>query len=345
MAERREAVGFAAGAILGVYTVSWPASQVPSTRYIDPSYRFFHLIVDPTAAVPAQGRNCFSLMSALPRMVSLTRFKVSGNPHRYAWAWANLLSGIASIPSLRSLEFVCSLWSFAPVYPSSFASPPSRLVLHLHGGDFFTPFTELAGLRHMFLRFSERLEYLELCGDSMQLDLLKTLNWPALRELVICGHPIKLSVSLSKVLTMMPKLSVLDIRYQCKPESGSLVLWPSTNENPSDRFLSELTSLTITNPSISDNIFKHISPYLLSLSIHSSSYAMPFDRDELLQLLRVLPAKNLTALRLSVSGKISAHLFTFIGSTFPCLETLGIHRTNTRSQPAETPVSDDPLTL
>ena len=260
--------------------------------------------------------------------------------------WAKkLLSGVVSLPSLQSLEFVCP-WIFLPGIPSIFVHPPVCLILHLHRTQlqewqiFMSSGDAAAAMRQVFRGCANTLEYLELCDDSMQLDFIQTLKWPALRDLVICGHSFSQPTSLSDVLVMMPRLKTLDIRYQCRPDSQALLLWPRSTENPPDGYLSELTSLAITNPAIDDAIFKHLPPSLQSFSILAPSYGpMPFDRDELLQLLRGLPAEGLMTLRLVLTGKLNSSLFSFISSTFPRLEVLGICRRGP-TDPTETAVGD-----
>jgi hypothetical protein len=224
------------------------------------------------------------------------------------------------------------------MYPSTFISPPSRLILHMHRFLLWPGATMPSS--HLFQCFTMTLEYLEICGDSMLLDLLKTLDWPVLRELLICGHPFLEPTPLSDVLVTMPRLTKLDIQYQCRPEGSPLLLWPHA-ATPPDLFLSELTTLSVTNPSIYDNVFKHLPPTLQSFSILAPSHGpLPLDRDELFQLLRGLRTDMLTTLRLVVTGKLSASFFSFIGSTFPYLETLGIHwKASSRDPLTETAVS------
>jgi hypothetical protein len=307
--------------------IRWVACSGVRLQGLISLFRFFHLILDGKFYGDIQSK---ALDAALPKMTSLSRFKLSGTPHG---RWQELLRSVASVPQLSSLEFVGATWGSTPLSPHNFVRLPTRLVLHLHGDNhsFMRHWPEY--LKDIISQCSARLEYLELCGNSLPLDLLRTLEWPCLREFVICGHSLVAGTLLADVVVAMPRLSKLDVSYRCEPQSGALVLWPPPSTISSDHIFPELTTLAIAHPSVYDGSFIHLPTTLQSFSILARSPPpRPLDRDQLFSALRSLRATELTTLRIVIEGPLNPSLFFFLNSKFPLLEVLGIHRFS-RDQP------------
>ena len=264
--------------------------------------------------------------AALPKMTNLVRFRLTGPINI---RWRALLLSVAFLPQLSSLEVVCSFGSLTPIMsPTTFIRTPTRLVLHFHREWQDAMPHRPEPLPNLFSLCSGNVEYLELCENSLQLDLLMAQEWPELREFVVCGHSLNPGTSITHILKRMPRLRRLDLANRCRPESTNLALWPSPPpDDPPSPILTELTALAIAIRSNFDESFGYLPSTLKSLSILAASPPPhPLDRDELFRMLRGIRAADLTTLRFVMDGELDDSLFSFINSTFPLLEVLSIHR-------------------
>ena len=288
------------------------------------SFRSFHLIVDGRLYGPGTADNR-TFAAALPKMTNLVRFRLTGPINI---RWRALLLSVAFLPQLSSLEVVCSFGSLTPIVsPTTFIRSPTRLVLHFHREWQDAVPHRPEPLPNLFSLCSGNVEYLELCENSLQLDLLVAQEWPELREFVICGHSLNPGTSITHLLKRMPRLRRLDLANRCRPESANLVLWSRPPEDLPNPILTELTALAIAIPSNFDDSFSYLPSTLKSLSILAASPPpQPLDRDGLFRMLRGIRAADLTTLRFVMDGALDDSLFSFINSTFPLLEVLGIHR-------------------
>jgi hypothetical protein len=90
--------------------------------------------------------------------------------------------------------------------------------------------------------------------------------------------------------------------------------------------LSELTSLVITDPSNFGDTFSYLPNTLESLSILVTSRLQVLSRHELFRMLGTIRSPNLTTLRFVMNCLLDDALFSFVNTTFPLLEVLGIHQ-------------------
>jgi hypothetical protein len=190
------------------------------------------------------------------------------------------VTSLTKNPCLNSLELSTSFLTRKadPTLFSTFSSlrlrqltinPPEQATLYSAPEDILS--FVLESVSNLILACRSTLDTLELPGDYCPLSTLASTStpaptFPALRKFVLKGYP-PLHANkypIWKVLSSMPRLSVLEISCRLRVVGASphrYTLMPEDTEPPpgsSYLFPSELDTLTISNPSLKDHIFKRL---------------------------------------------------------------------------------------
>ncbi|KAF9078208.1 hypothetical protein BDP27DRAFT_1310988 [Rhodocollybia butyracea] len=213
-----------------------------------------------------------SLSEALPHLPNIVTFiytiqKFAPN--------ISLIEALASSPSLQSLHISTPfLIHDASALLHSFHGI-RRLVIEQMGQA--TLYSAPAHKRALSIQCvanivqgcSESLEYLEVPGEYCPLSDLESgiISLPTLRKLIIKGFPPMESDShkypLWTVVKSMPRLNVLEIHCRLRiigalPHRYELLPREALIGSEMDSFSSQIESITISNPSLSDQIFKRL---------------------------------------------------------------------------------------
>lgn len=216
------------------------------------------------------------LIFALPAMLSTTRlvFHLTISPSN------DLLAAVATMPSLRSLEFegtrldgslpalkmITMLEKLTMTIIPQIKDTPHPRDIDTHVEQF--------NITTFFQTVSSHLSYLEIAGDLLSLSTLAPIHWPNLRTLIISGHqPSEPHLPLASIISGMPKL--VDVRLTFSAAYGSrfppFLICPGSESTRTVPHLAsaapQLHSLSLSNVSPEDDVFNQLPSSLTRLRI------------------------------------------------------------------------------
>ncbi|KAJ3984857.1 hypothetical protein F5890DRAFT_1235724 [Lentinula detonsa] len=352
-------------------SVQWPKDRLqlipsalwPYIKKLELMYKSDSTLKQPSWVFQSQHGRCMELLSkALPEMPNLVSFIYTPRlPPSLGF-----IKALASTSSLQSLYI------------------PTSFLIH----DALILFRDLHGVRNLVIEqvgqatlydapeskralsvqcvanivqgCSGTLEYLEIPGQYCPLsDLSQKISLPVIRILVLTGFPPLESDShnypLWTIVQSMQKLNVLEVhcrlriigalphRYELLPLNAS--------QSQNDIFSSQLESITISNPSLSDQIFKRFPDSLKRLVLNfipdswqnmlqsGSDTVLAYHKPSMIVgLFRTLPSSrpNLEQLCIRMGWCVTTGLLECILYCFPGLRELelqGIRYFNRAEEP------------
>ncbi|KAI0667995.1 hypothetical protein C8Q78DRAFT_1147388 [Trametes maxima] len=257
-----------------------------------------------------------------------------------------LLAAILSAPRLRHIAIIGTLLHPADDLLDDYALPK---------------LAPLTSFRYMDPEESQTAELrygLTLRSDTAPLHAMRLWEWPRLRVLELRGErplprPQASAFPLVEVLWRMPHLRSLSL-YFAEPE-GSLPpppIWPADRRDVEDRHdhpvyvWRDLEELTVTHPNPDDEFYAHLPAVMKRLTLrcwpryykHNTLLdkfkrmvgvnwvSPPLHEAGMLSILRKSSMPYLTCLEVEYCADGGDDVFRHIGSSFPYLEILRVHR-------------------
>ncbi|KAJ3912841.1 hypothetical protein F5877DRAFT_72058 [Lentinula edodes] len=216
------------------------------------------------------------LSAALPHIPNLATFVYSPDfPPNF-----DLIDALASTPSLHTLHIPTSfLVHDALTVFNSFHGVHDLVIEQVGKATLYDApeskrLLSVQCVANIIQGCSETLESLEIPGEYCPLpNLLQRISLPVIRNFLLTGFPPLDSDSqnypLWTVVQSMQKLKVLEVHCRLRVIGASPhryeLLPPNAAQDQSNLFSSRIESITISNPSFSDQIFKFLPHSLRSL--------------------------------------------------------------------------------
>lgn len=295
-------------------------------------------------------------LRAMPRL-RIASFGLRGWYH-HGIPWP-VVEAVLTVPHLR--EFSCNGHAFAPRStplrdPQALDSLAALTSFRYTRPDFRTiPRTyesEVAALGLVLRQIHRSLEFLELPTESTPLSDIFDLSWPCLRELRFRGELDLAAISSMppiSALAHMSALRTLDSRIS-SPEGTSQTIWPAGYQ--AEWPWPHLQHLTVSFPSVDDQIYQHLPDTLRSLNLqyypHLSTDLWqreteadrmwrfpPSTSSDILRILRACATPYLDRLELEYhEDESEENLLQHIAATYPLLTFLKIRRYRAPGAPA-----------
>jgi len=212
---------------------------------------------------------------------------------------------------------------------------------------------ETTYLTDLILASRSSLQYLDMPGESLNIDRLSKHAFSNLKTLILRGLvSFSGNVVLFELIAQMPNLSVLEVRLidrksraviEMLPPTPSLDIFPSFRHH---LLFPSLRSLTLFNPTRTDEVFMCLPPGLqfLALSDHEAPHhtanpeeALLYNPFETFNMLQKAHISALRELQLYVMTDIDGEWIRALGRILPNLEILELHRNKCLTTPAPFP--------
>ncbi|RPD54822.1 hypothetical protein L226DRAFT_263493 [Lentinus tigrinus ALCF2SS1-7] len=220
----------------------------------------------------------------LPRMSRLRSVTLYQNPrndeHSHGISWPALCA-VLSIPTIRALNIdrlhVCPalrpsdelhVAAVAPLTSFQYILDKAALSsVYVRPASVQPNYTaEMIALSTALGALHESLEVLSLPTSSVPINVFSMHTWPCLRRLVLRGQPCESLVSsLLSGISHLPSLKSLVLKFSAETRTRPGILW--RGEDVTSFPCPALEELVLTYPDPSDQIFDHLPPTLIALSL------------------------------------------------------------------------------
>ncbi|RPD54816.1 hypothetical protein L227DRAFT_511106, partial [Lentinus tigrinus ALCF2SS1-6] len=220
----------------------------------------------------------------LPRMPRLRSITLYQNPfsgeqsHGISWS---ALCAVISIPTIRTLKIdrlhVCPalrpddelhVASVAPLASFQYIfDKPALSSVYVRPAFRQPDYTaEMKALSTALRALHESLEVISLPTSSVSIQVFSMHTWPRLRRVVLRGEPSdSLVSSILSAISHLPSLKSLVLKFSASVQTRPGVLW--RGDNVTSFPCPVLEELVLTYPDPADQIFDHLPPTLLALSL------------------------------------------------------------------------------
>ncbi|KAI0365493.1 hypothetical protein BV20DRAFT_973027 [Pilatotrama ljubarskyi] len=280
-----------------------------------------------------------------------------------------VLSVILSVPQVHEFEVQGRLFHSLERLPQSDPPPwPANLTSFRYTPNFLRPeprncASENDVLALILERLCGSLESLTMPSECAPFALMNQWDWPRLRELTIEGQAVrvlKLRAPLVSVLSSMPRLRALTLKFAYSYEEKLPAIWPP-EEDRAGLPWPNLETLTITWAHPDDRIFDNLPASLRYLSLRTwpRSYGYQMRRlhgwrekstlwsgrelsdSDVLRVLRGCRGTALERLELEYEADVQdLALLRFIPGACPNLRVLHLHRNRALGDLSAIPVEE-----
>ena len=288
-------------------------------------------------------------LHSMPRLSTVVVHSVYSHEFRHGITWETMCS-LHSLPSLSRLAlgriWICPITPDAAALKLNPSSPLTCFEYALPGvRNPHSDTPEVDALERILRFLHPSLEKLSLPTEPAPMQTIRLLDWPCMRELRLRGTrwttPDIPAVSL---FARMSNLRVLVLELEGQEGVPSTALWP--RGFPASYPWPYLESLSVTYPDLDDEIYEHLPPTMLSLTLrpwphecirrwqdvnHRPEKLRPYRPSPfpsvLLAILSRCVAPRLRDLGIEYyvdSAEMS--LLSHIVASFPCLTTFELHR-------------------
>lgn len=184
--------------------------------------------------------------------------------------------------------------------------------------------------KHLMLANVSSLQRIEIDGSLVPWYEFEKMEWPRLHTLVLLGsHPENLPYPFVSFLRGMNHLADLQFHWVGKKDHPFCIL-PNSSSLDLSTLFPALTSLTISNPTSSDQCYAHLPPGLKHLFLPAvcpkgeNSFGLPFN--DARQIIRSIAAGHvaLVTLQFSLQCFTPPEIIQDIAQALPMLQTLEI---------------------